>query len=185
MDYDELKKIWNSVLLKLGYLESRPGYWVAETKELTIILRLKLDARKKEMYMDIGVLFKKIHNYTSIQELNYEDYDIGQGLWTLLAYMGEWEYYLNNLFCYATDINSNDEVKNNITELGMLFLTKVNPHIEELHYFASMAKDFEKVETWYPFINYFRPNEDHNNHFSGSLQQYHQHYHSREKKDRF
>jgi hypothetical protein len=186
MEYEALEKIWSPVLLKLGYLKSKPGYWVAETKELVIILSLKIDAREKDMYMDIGILFKKLHTYQSIYELKYEDHDLGQGLWTFLAYMGEWEYYLNNLFCYDPGINSNDEVKNNITELAMLFLAKVIPHIEDLDSFARVAKDFKKEHTWYLFLQYFRANEDHNEYFSGNLYMIHvQHYQDRKKKDPF
>lgn len=186
MDYKELDKIWNAVLMKLGYLESKPGNWIAETQELVIILSHKVDARQKDMYMDIGILFKKLHNYRSLYELKFEDYDIGQGLWTILVNLGEWKYYLNNLFLYDPDINSEAEVKSNVKELAMLFLTKVIPHIEQLDYFARVAENFEEEATWYPFLQYFRPNEDHNEHFSEMLLQFHfQHYQNRKKKDRF
>lgn len=185
MEYEELDKIWSSVLIKLGYMESKPGYWVAETQELVIILSLKIDAREKDMYIDIGILFKKLHTYHSLYELKFEEYDIGQGLWTILVNMGEWDYYLNNLFLYDPAINTDTEVENNITELALLFLTKVIPHIEELDAFARRAKNFEEEETWYPFLQYFRPNEDHNEFFSGVLLKFHfQHYQNRKKKDR-
>jgi hypothetical protein len=186
MDYTDLDKIWNSVLMKLGYREGKPGCWIAETQELVIILSHKVNAREKDMYLDIGILFKKLHTYNSIYELKFEDHDIGQGLWTFLVYMGEWEYYLNNLFLYDPAINSATEVNNNIRELAMLFLVKVIPHIEDLDYFARQAKDFEEEYTWYPFLQYFRANEDHNEHFAGILYEFHvQQYRERKKKDRF
>jgi hypothetical protein len=186
MEYEELAEIWNTDLIKLGYLENEPGLWATETKELIIKLSLKIDTKEKDFYLDIGIFFKKLHHYHSLNELKFKDHDLGQSLWTHLAYMGEWEYYLNNLFLYDPVINSAAEVKNNIRELAMLFLAKVIPHIEDLDYCARWAKNFEKEHTWYPFLQYFRANIDHDEKFSGNLYMFHVHqFHERKKKEGF
>jgi hypothetical protein len=184
MDYAELDPIWNSFLMKLGYLESKPGHWIAETKELVIMLSHKLDAKEKDIYLDVGIFFKRLHNYKLLSELKFEDHDLGQGLWVLLVYMGEWEYYLNNLFCYDPAINSEEEIKNNIRELAFLFLTKVIPHIDQLDSFARQETNFEKEATWHPFLHYFRASHNHDIDFEGALYLFHcKLYEQRVKKD--
>lgn len=55
MEYEELAEIWNTDLIKLGYLESEPGLWATETKELIIKLSLKIDTKEKDFYLDIGI----------------------------------------------------------------------------------------------------------------------------------
>ena len=184
MHYTELDPIWNTFLLKLGYLETKPGHWIAETKELIIMLSHKLDAKEKDIYLDVGIFFKKLHTHHVLSELKFEDHDLGQGLWVLLAYMGEWEYYLNNLFCYDLTINSEEEIKYNIRELAFLFLIKVIPHIELLDSYARQATNFEKETTWHPFVQYFRASHGHDEDFGGALYVYHcQQYEERKKKE--
>ncbi|THU34948.1 DUF4304 domain-containing protein [Niastella caeni] len=165
MHYDELQKIWESIFMQLGYRESERNNWVSETQELIIVLNFKVNAKEKDFYIDIGIIIKKWYRDHSLKEPVFEDHDIGQGLYTILYYMGELEYYLNNLFCYDPDINTDAEVIDNSKEIAMLFLTKVIPHIEQLDAYALRVEDFEKATTWEPFLKYFRPAEDNNKYF--------------------
>ena len=170
MHCESMAKIWESIFEILGYRESKFNNWVCEMQELIIVLSIKADTKEKDFYIDIGILFKKLHRY-SLKAPVIEDLDIGQGLYNILRDMGELEYYLNNLFCYDPDINTDDEVTNNISEIARLFQKKVIPYIEQLDTYASLA-DFEKVTTWKPFLRYFRPSEDHNIYFHGQLYAY-------------
>lgn len=172
MDYKALLKLWEPIFEKLGYREGKRNNWVAETPELIIILSPKVQDRDKDLYIDIGILFKKLYSSYSLDLLVAEDRDIGQGLYNILRDMGEWEYYLNNLFSYDPEINTDEEVKNNIEEIAMLFLTKVIPHIEQLDTYAWLVKNFSEETSWVPFLQYFRPSEEHNEDFDGILDMY-------------
>src|SRR5688500_15001323 len=110
MHYTDLLKIWEPIFKKMGYRESQFNNWVCETQELIIVLSVKVDTREKEFYIDIGLIIKKWHSHESLKAPILDDHDIGQGLYALLSEMGEWEYYLNNLFCYDPDINTDAEV---------------------------------------------------------------------------
>jgi hypothetical protein len=172
MHYIELQKPLDRVFKKLGYRENKPYHWVTETQELIIILSLKVDDWKKDLHIDIGILFKKLYKGYTWEEPAFEDHDIGTGLYNILRDMGEWEYYLNNLFSYDSTINTDAEVKNNISEIGKLFQTKVIPYFEELEICARLAKNFEEKTTWIPFLQYFRPSKEHNEYFGGILEMY-------------
>jgi hypothetical protein len=175
MDHQELLKIWEPIFEKLGYQESKGNSWIAETQELIIVLSLKVHIEEKNFYIDIGIIFKKLYDYSTLKVPALEYLDIGQGLYYILYLMGEWEYYLNNLFSYDPDTNTDDEIKNNISEIGMLFQTKVVPHIEDLDIYARLVKDFEKETAWIPFLKYFRPSLENNCSFNGMLEMYYWH----------
>jgi hypothetical protein len=172
MDHNDLHKIWESIFQKLGYRESKHNNWVAETKELIIVLSYKVDAREKDFYIDIGIIIKKWDRDRSLKAPVLKDLDIGQGLYNILYFMGEWKYYLNNLFCYDPDINTDGEVKNNSREIALLFLTKVIPYIEQLDTYAWLADDFEEPTTWKPFLQYFWPSPETEDYFLGALGKY-------------
>lgn len=172
MHYEELHKFWESIFQKLGYRESEHNNWVAETQELIIVLSFKVDTKEKDFYIDIGLIIKKWHIHESMKTPVLDDHDIGQGLYALLSVMGKWEYYLNNLFCYDPDINTDAEVIYNSRELAMLFLTKVIPLIEQLDAYAWLAEDFEEEKTWKPFLRYFRPSPKTDEYFYGVLRKY-------------
>lgn len=175
MHHTELENYWEIIFQKLGYRETKFNNWVSETQELIIILSIKVDKRKKDLYIDIGIIFKKRYSGHSLNEPVLEDLDIGQGLYNILFYMGEWEYYLNNLFSYDPDINTDAEVIDNSEEIAMLFIMKVLPYIEQLDNYASLAEDFEDAKTWEPFLQYFLPSPDNEMYFFGELEKYYRH----------
>jgi len=172
MHYTELLTIWDPIFKKLGYRETQFNNWVSQTEELVIVLCVRVDDKEKNFSIEIGILFKKWHSYESWEAPAFYDHDIMQSWDGLLFKMGEWEYYLNNLFSYDSDINTYAEVKNNSKELASLFLTKVMPHIDQLDNYASQAEDFEKETTWKPFLQYFFPNWKVDKYFRGALVKY-------------
>ena len=172
MHVDDLHKFWESIFYKLGYRETEYNNWVYETQELIIFLSFRVDKKKYDIYIEIGIIIKKWYRSRSLKEPVIEDLDIGQGLYNILYYMGEWEYYLNNLFSYDPEINSDTEIKENSREIARLFITKVIPYIEQLDTYAWMAEDFEKVTTWEPFLQYFQPGSETDEYFDGALEKY-------------
>ena len=172
MDYTELLTIWEPIFKKMGYRETEFNNWVSATEELVIVLCLRVDDKEKIFAIDIGILFKKWHSYELWEAPAFKDHDIVQGLDPLLFKMGEWEYYLNNLFSYDTDINTYAEVTNNSRELARLFLTKVMPLIDQLDNYASQAEDFDKETTWKPFLQHFYPSYQVDKYFLGALLKY-------------
>jgi hypothetical protein len=174
MHYTELLTIWEPIFKKMGYRETAFNNWVSATEELVIVLCLRVDDKAKDFFLDIGILFKKWHSYELWEAPAFDDYDVGQGLYLLLKKSGEWEYYLNNLFSYDSDINTYAEVTNNSRELARLFLTKVMPLIDQLDDYASQAEDFDKETTWKPLVQHFYPSWQVDKHFLGALLKYYQ-----------
>jgi hypothetical protein len=172
MHYTELLTIWDPIFKKLGYRETAFNNWVSQTEELVIVLCVRVDDKEKNFSIEIGILFKKWHSYALWEAPAFDDHDIMQSWDGLLFKMGEWEYYLNNLFSYDSEINNYAEVKNNSKELTRLFLTKVMPHIDQLDNYASQAEDFEQETTWKPFLQYFFPNWKVDKYFLGALEKY-------------
>ena len=172
MDWTDVLTIWESNFEKLGYWESEFNNWVSETQELIIVLCVRVNTREKDFAIDMGIIFKKRYNDHSLKTPVFDDHDIGQGLYNILEDMGELEYYLNNLFCYDPDINTDAEVTDNISELVMLFQKKVIPYFEQLDNYTSQVEDFEEETTWKPFLRYFRPSPENDMLFFGRLEKY-------------
>ena len=172
MDWTDVLTIWEFNFEKLGYWESKFNNWVSETQELIIILSFRVNTKEKDFGIDMGIIFKKWHSDHSLKEPVFEDHDIGQGWDPILYYMGEWEYYLNNLFSYDPDINTDAEVIDNSKEIAMLFIKKVIPYIEQLDAYAWLAEDFENETTWKPFLRYFRASPQTDEYFNGALEKY-------------
>jgi hypothetical protein len=172
MDWKELYKIWESIFLKLGCVERVFNNWCYETQELIVVLSFRPDDGEKDFYINIGIFFKRWDGDRSIEEPICDDYDIGQAMWVILNDLGEMDHYLNNLFCYHADINTDEEIKNNSYELARLFKKKVIPYIDHLDSHASLIEDFEEVTAWKPFCKYFRPNDHNNDWFCRKLERY-------------
>jgi hypothetical protein len=171
MHYTKLIKIWNPIFRKLGYRKINIHNWFYETGELIVVLSLKVNEVEKQFYFDIGILIKKLQSDRSLKKPVFEDYDIGQGLYFFLLDTGELEPYLNNLFCYDSQINTDDEIKNNCTELPKLFKLKAVPYIQKLDSYAWLVDgNFEEVASWKPFLKYFQASYDHDYDFNGELE---------------
>lgn len=171
MHYTEVIETWQPIFKKLGYRKNGKDCF-SETQELVIILSPKVDDKEKDFYIDIGIQFKKLHSEASLKRPSFEKHEIGQGLHNLLNDFGVWEPYLNNLFCYDPDINTDAEITNNCMELAKLYKMKVVPYIEKLDSYAGMVKDFDEEEEWKPFIGHFRAHPDWDYYFYYELERY-------------
>ena len=156
MHYKELYKIWESIFLKLGCVESVFNNWCYETQELIVVFSFRPDEGDKDFYINIGIFFKRFDgdpfdDNRSLEEPLCDYNDIGQAMWTILNDLGEMDHYLNNLFCYHPDINTDEEIKNNSYELARLIKKKVIPFIDHLDSHASLVEDFNEATAWKPF----------------------------------
>lgn len=171
MHYKKLIETWQLIFKKLGYRKNGNNCFF-ETQELVVVLSPKVDDKEKDFYIDIGILFKKLHSESALKRPKFDKHEIGQGLYTLLHDFGEWEPYLNNLFCYDGNINTNAEIANNCMELAKLYKIKVAPFIETLDTYAGMVTDFYEEEEWKPFIGHFRAHPEWDYYFYGELERY-------------
>ncbi|HEY8898042.1 MAG TPA: DUF4304 domain-containing protein [Niastella sp.] len=171
MHYKELIETLQPIFKKIGYRKNGHN-WFSETQELVIILSPKVDDKEKDFYIDIGLMFKKLHSKSAIKRPVFHKYEIAQGLYNLLYYSGEWEPYLNNLFCYNPDINTDAEIANNCMELAKLYRMKVVPFIQKIDSMAWLVEDFDEEEAWKPFLKYFRAHPDWDYYFYGVLERY-------------
>lgn len=171
MHYTELINIWKPIFKKMGYLKNG-HYWFTETEELVIVLSPKVNDEEKDFYIDIGLLFKKLHSVSELKRPDFNKYEIAQGLYNLLYDFGEWEYYLNNLFCYHPDINTDAEIANNCMELAKLYKMKVVPFIEKLDSYVGSIHDFDEEEEWKPMIGHFRAHPNWDYYFYYELERY-------------
>jgi|SRR5581483_4846478 len=172
MHYTAAVEVWDYYFEKLGCWKNEQNDWIFETQQLIIILSVKVDDHEKDFYIDMGILFKKRHDNRQLEAPVMDNHDIAQGLYNVLRDMGEWEYYLNNLFCYNGDVNTNDEIIANIAEIVSLFKREIIPYISKLDVYIRQVKDFEKAETWVPFLQYFRANPAIDERFNGLLEAY-------------
>jgi hypothetical protein len=171
MHYKELIETWQPIFKMLG-CRKNGNNWFSETQELVVILSPKVDDKEKDFYIDVGIQFKKLHSETSLKRPVFEKHEIGQGLYILLNDFGEWEPYLNNLFCYHPDINTDAEIANNCMELAKLYKMKVVPYIEKLDSYVGSILDFDEEEEWKPMIGHFRAHPEWDYYFYGVLEWY-------------
>src|ERR1044072_4723327 len=183
MHHTDLIKTWHIIFNTIGYRKNGNNFF-SETQELMIILSPKVDDKEKNFYIDSGIQFKKLHSNSALKRPVFEKHEIGQGLHILLNELEEWEPFLNNLFCYDPDINTDMEVVNNCRELAKLYKKKVVPLIEELDSYAAQVTDFNKAEEWKPFIGHFRGHPEWDCYFNDILDHYYKEDYYRRKYNR-
>jgi hypothetical protein len=145
-------------VFELGYKEAHDNHWISQTRELIIVLSIKIDTAEKIFYIDMGILFKKIHPNCPLENIRIDHYHIVQTLYNILWKMGEPDEYLDRLFSYDPDDYSQFELKN-IPVLMDLYKNKVIPYLQKLDGLVFSAKSFPEVKTWKPFLEFLQPNE--------------------------
>lgn len=144
----------------MGYRETKYNNWIKETKELIIVLRVITLRGDEFFYVDVGVIIKKLYDKGALQNPLFRYSHLGKSLFLLIYFRDENEcneHYLNNLFCYDSHVNTDEEVVANISELAKLYQTKVVPIFDKLDYWVGEDEDFNNKLTWEPFWTYFDP----------------------------
>jgi hypothetical protein len=168
MFYTKVFKLWHNTFKKMGYRETKYNNWVKETKELIIVLRVITLRGDSLFYVDVGVIIKKLYDYGALKYPLFRYSHLGKSLWLLiyLRYENEcYEHYLNNLFCYDSHVNTDEEVMDNIKELATLYQSKVVPLFDTLDYWVGEGEDFNDKTTWKPFWTYFDPTSNTDSYF--------------------
>lgn len=160
MYFTKVVKLWHVTFKKMGYRETKPNNWVKETRELIITLRVITLRNDSQFYVDVGVIIKKLYDTGALKNPLFRYAHLGRSLWLLIYLRTEdecYEHYLNNLFCYDSHVNTDEEVTANISELAKLYQTKVVPIFDSFDYWVGEDEDFNNKTTWQPFWTYFEP----------------------------
>ena len=160
MFYTKVVKLWHITFKKMGYRETKYNNWVKETRELIVVLRVLTFRNDSQFYVDVAVIIKKMYHYGALKRPLFRYSHLGKSLWLLIYLRSENECnepYLNNLFCYDSHVNTDEEVTAHIAELAMLYQSKVVPIFDTLDYWVGEGEDFNDKTTWEPFWSYFDP----------------------------
>jgi hypothetical protein len=157
MESKEVVKHWEGTFEKIGYRETKPNNWVKEKGELIVVLRVLTLAGDYQFYVDVGLIIKKLYDYRALKRPVFRYHHFGQSLWLLLYYLQEKERYLNKLFCFNPVTNTDPKIIANISELAMLYRTKVAPFLDTLDHLLSIGNDAEDSTAWEQLYKYFHP----------------------------
>ena len=171
MDYEVLIEAWEDSFIELGYKEASFNNWFLQIGEIISVLSLRVDTRKRDFNIDLGIIFKKLYDGRSWKNIKIEHSHIGQGLYSILYKMGESRVYLDELLSYDPTDYSEVELKN-ISAFMDLFKKKVIPHLKKLNDYA-LTEHFLEKKSWQPFLEYCIPNELYTMNFQGYLQSQH------------
>jgi hypothetical protein len=167
MDFDVLIDAWADSFIELGYKQASFNNWVLEIGEIFSVLSLRVDTKKMDFDIDMGIIFKKLYDGRSWKNIRIEHAHLGQALYNILKKMGESKEYLDKLLSYDPTDYSEVELKN-ISAVMNLFKNKVIPHFTKLNEYA-LNEYFLEKKSWKPFLEYFIPNEWYTMEFRGHL----------------
>lgn len=171
MDYDVLIDAWADSFIELGYKEASFNNWFLQTGEIISVLSLRVNTKKRDFNIDMGIIFEKLYDGRSLKNIRFEHSHIIHDLYYLLIKMGESQGYLDELLTYDPTDYSEFELKN-ILAIMDLFKKKVIPHFKKLNDYA-LNEYFLEKKSWQPFLEYFIPNEWYTMKFRGHLQSQH------------
>lgn len=171
MDFEELIDAWADAFIELGYKQASFNNWVLQIGEIFSVLTLRVDTKKRDFDIDMGIIFKKLYDGRSWKNIKLEHSHIGQALFTILKKMGESKEYLEELLSYDPTDYSEVELKN-ISTIRNLFKEKVIPYLKKLNEYA-LTEHFLEKNSWQPFLEYFIPNELYTMKFRGHLKSQH------------
>jgi hypothetical protein len=167
MDYEELIDAWADSFIELGYKEASFNNWILQTGEIISVLSLRVDTKKRDFNIDMGIIFKKLYEGRSWKNIKIEHAHIIQGVYNILKKMGESKEYLDELLSYDPTDYSEVELKN-ISAIMELFKNKVIPHFKKLNDYA-LTENFLEKKSWQPFLEYFIPNDYYKMFLNGKL----------------
>ena len=167
MDWEELMDAWADSFIELGYKQASFNNWFLQMGEIISVLSLRVDTKKRDFNIDMGIIFKKLYDGRSLKNSKFEHAHIIHDLYYLLFKMGESKEYLDELLTYDPTDFSQVELKNILTIMD-LFKEKVIPHFKKLNGFA-LTEHFLEKNSWKPFLEYFVPNEYYTMKFRGHL----------------
>jgi hypothetical protein len=156
MEYPEVGKLLEIAFSKLGFKKGKHKGWMLQLKEITIVLEFKVQTIEKDFYVDLGIVFNRLKK-RSWRNATLYDFHLIEGLYNILADLGNSHKHLDRLFSYHPAINSDVEIIDNISDIQELYKTEVIPYLGNFNNYSFLSANFDKKIKWYQFLLDYLP----------------------------